>query len=583
MIGSRYLGFYMPVLFALTLLGSTALQAQQTVSSRFRVLIPDFQPMNGEDDDFGKDLADELRDLVDDMLTHSAVDEDDIDDALDQFDLDMEDVNCIVARQLAQQNNFQVVLCARYTGTEEAWQIQNIRFVDSGTGETFEVDPIMSAKDMEAEAAAQIVEIFELFVEQMRVAIFCSDYAASQQWESSLTNCDRALELNENANTTRYTRANVLRQLDRYEESLAELQRLLERDPFHENALLLGGFLAINLDNRELARGFYGRYLELDPMNASVRMTVAYDLAQEGDPLGGMEIIEAGVALDAENIDFYEQLGNFAFAGAEQVRRDAQADGGDGMTPEVREVYGKAIEAYERVFTEKGAEMLVSQLRNVSAAQLQLGNVEEAIVFAERAIESHSSDASLRAIHAEALKESGQISEAVEALASIEAIDPDWPNLHLRMANWLIEVGRVEEAVPVLQSAVAHGSSPDQAGNMIFTQAYAAYVQPTEKNFPRFIELIGFAKDFEVSSQAQETYDFWHAYCLYSHGILLQAPETLEAANRTLPMFREALALFQRGKGYADRTESINFQQFVDATGTYIEIQDAIILRANRR
>jgi len=583
MIGHRHLGFCMPVLFALTLLGSTALQAQQTVSSRFRVLIPDFQPINDEDDDFGKDLADELRDLIDDMLTHSAVDEDDIEDALDRFDMDMEDLNCILSRQLAQQSSYQVVLCARYAGTEEAWQIQDIRFVDSGTGETFEVDPIMSAKDMEEAAAAQIVQSFELFVEQMRVAIFCSDYAASQQWESSLTNCDRALELNENANTTRYTRANVLRQMDSYEESLAEVQRLLERDPFHENALLLGGFLAINLDNRELARGFYGRYLELDPTNSSVRMTVAYDLAQEGDPLGGMEIIEAGVALDGENIDFYEQLGNFAFAGAEQVRRDAQADGSDGMTPEVRELYSKAIAAYEQVFTEKGAETLVSQLRNVSAAQLQLGNVEEAIAFAERAIGSHASDASLRAIHAEALKESGQISEAVEALASIEAIDPDWPNLHLRMANWLIEVGRVEEAVPVLQTAVAHGSSPDQAGNMIFTQAYAAYVQPTEKNFPRFITLIQFAKGFEVSGQVRETYDFWHGYSVYNRGIALQAPETLEAANQTLPMFRAALALFQRGKGYADRTEGINFQQFADAIGTYIEIQDAIILRANRR
>ena len=583
MIGRRLQGVCLPVLFALTVLGSTALQAQQTVSSRFRVLIPDFQPMNGEDDDFGKDLAEELRDLIDEMLTHSAVDEDDIDDALDQFDLDMEDVTCIIARQLAQQNNFQVVLCAGYMGTEEAWQIQNIRFVDSGTGETFEVDPVMSAKDMEEEAAATIVESFQLFVEQTRVAIFCGDYAASQQWENALQNCDRALELNPNANTSRYTRASTLRQMDKYEESLAEVQRLLERDPFHENGLLLGGFLAINLDNRELARGFYGRYLELDPMNASVRMTVAYDLAQEGDPLGGMEIIEAGVAVDAENIDFYEQLGNFAFAGAEQVRREAEAAGGEGITPEVRELYGKAIAAYEKVFLEKGAETLVSQLRNVSAAQLQLGNVEEAIAFAERAIESHPSDASLRAIHAEALKESGQITEAVAALASIEEIDPDWPNLHLRMGNWLMEAGRVEEAVPVLQTAVQKGASPDQAGNMIFSQAYAAYVSPTTKNYPRFIELIQLAKGFDVSAQSRETYDFWHGFSLYQHGIVLQAPETLEAANQTLPIFQQALVLFQQGKGYADRTASINFQQFVEATATYVEIQEAIILRANRR
>ncbi|MCH1933118.1 hypothetical protein L9G16_23525, partial [Shewanella sp. A25] len=78
--------------FVLTFLGSIPLEAQQTISGRWRVLIPDFQPLNNEDDDFGKDLADELRDLIDDMLTHSAVDEDDIKDALKEYDLDMEDL-----------------------------------------------------------------------------------------------------------------------------------------------------------------------------------------------------------------------------------------------------------------------------------------------------------------------------------------------------------------------------------------------------------------------------------------------------------------------------------------------------------
>jgi len=582
MIGLLRLGTCLSVLFSMTILGSTGLEAQQTVSSRFRVLIPDFQPMNGEDDDFGQDLAEELRDLIDDMVTHSAVEEDDIDDALDRFDMDMEDLNCILARQLAQQSNYQVVLCAQYTGTEEAWRIQDIRFVDSETGEVFEVDPIMSADRMEEEAAAEIVERFELFVEQTRVAIFCRDYAQSQQWVNSLQNCDRALELNPNANSSRYTRANVLRQTDRYEESLAETQRLLERDPYHENALLLGGFLATNLGGQEeLARGFYNRYLELDPTNATVRMRVAYDLAQEGDPLGGMLIIEAGVAVDPDNVDFYEQLGNFAFAGAERVRREAEAAGGDGVTPQVRELYGKAIMAYERVFLEKGAETLVSQLRNVSAAQLQLGDVGEAIAFAERAIESHPEEASLRAIHAEALKESGQITEAVAALASIEEIDPDWPNLDLRVGSWLIEVGRVEEAVPALRKAVERGASPDQASNLIFSHAYSTYIQPTEKRYSRFIELIQMTDGFGVSSETQETYDFWHGYSRYNEAIVVQAPENVATANRSLPMFREANALFLQGKGYADRSQ-LNLQQFIDAIEVYIEIQDAIILRASR-
>ena len=584
MIGRRPQGVRVSVLLALTVFGSTALQAQQTVSSRFRVLIPDFQPMNDEDDDFGKDLAEELRDRIDDMLTHSAVEEDDIKDALKQFNLDMDDLTCTISQQLAQQNNYQVVLCAQYSGSKEAWNIQNIRFVTSETGEVFDVDPVMSADKMEEEAAEQIVEVFELFVEQTRVAIFCRDYAQSQQWESALQNCDRALELNANSNSARYTRANVLRQTDRYEESLEEIQRLLQRDPYHENALLLGGFLATNLSDQDVARGFYNRYLELDPTNASVRMNVAYDLAQEGDPLGGMLIIEEGVALDADNLAFYEQLGNFAFAAAERVRREAQEfdPEGDGMTPEVRELYGKAIVAYERVFLEKGAETLVSQLRNVAAAQLQMGNLDEAIAFAERAIQSHPEEASLRAIHADALKESGQIPEAVAALASIEVIDPDWPNLHLRMGSWLVETGLIEEAITVLHAAVEKGSAPDQAATMIFNYSYVTFVQPAQKNYPRFIELVQLAKDFEVSGETREMFEFFHGFTLFSYAIELQTPETPATANRTLPMFQQALVLFQAGKGHADRTAGLQFPQYMENAGVYIEIQEAIIARAAR-
>jgi len=584
MIGRRPLCLFVTVLLALTLWASTGLQAQRTVSSRFRVLIPDFQPMNDEDDDFGKDLADELRDLVSDMLRHTAVEEDDIKDALKRYDLKMEDLDCITARQLAQQNNYQVVLCARYQGTKEAWQIQNIQFVDSGTGEVFEVDPIMSADKMEKEAAQQIVQRFELFSEQQMASSFCGDYAQSQQWESSLGQCDRALELNPNSNTSRYTRANVLKEMDRFEESLAETQRLLERDPYHGNALLLGGFLASNLDGQEdLARGFYNKYLELDPTNASVRMNVAYDLAQDGgDPLGAMLIIEEGVALDAENVAFYEQLGNFAFAGAERIRREAGVDGSDVLTPEVRELYGKAIAAYEKVFTEKGGEMLVSQLRNVVAANLQLGNVDEAISFGERAIASHPEDGSLRDYYARALYEAGQVTEAVAALASIEEIDPDWPNLHLRMASWLIEAGRVDEAIPLLQTAVAKGSAPDQAANMIFTHTYTTHFQPEQKNYARFIELLQVAKGFEVSNESREQYDFWHGLSVFTLAIDAQLPETPASANRTQPLFRQALGLFQDGKGYADRTASIEYQVYIDNTNLYLEIQDAIIRRANR-
>ena len=578
MTGRVRLGVF-AVLFAAPVMASTALGAQQTVSSRFRVLIPDFRPMNGENKGFGEKLADRLREQVSDLNTHVAVEEDDIKDALKRFDLDMEDLNCIRARQLAQQTNYEVVLCAEYTGTKERWEVQNIKFVDSSTGEEFPVAPIVSADRQEEQAAGQIVDAFKLFVEQTRVAVFCMDYAQSQQWASSIENCDRALELNPNANSVRYTRANVLRQTDRFDESLEEVERLLQRDPFHENALLLGGFVAISLGNEELAREYYRKYLDLDPTNAAVRMKVAYDLAQEGDPLGGMELIEEGIAADPENIDYYEQLGNFAFAGAEQVRQEAQLDGGDGMTAEVAELYGRAITAYERVFEVKGEETLVTQLRNVAAAHLQLGDAAASAEFSSRALESHPEESALWAIYAEALREDGRVDEAVAALATVEGIDPDYPNLHLRMGNWLIEAGRVEDALPVLKKAVEGGSAVDQAANLIFSHAYTRYVQPNDKNYARFIQLIVLAKEFDVTTQAREQFDFWHGYALYNRGMAVGSPETVESANRSLPMFQQALTLFQRSKGYADRTSGIPYQQLVEGAGVYIEIQEAIIKR----
>ena len=561
---------------------SVPVSAQQTVSGRFRVLIPQFLPMNDEDDGFGDKLADRLRDQIDELNTHAAVSERDINNQIKEFKIKKEDVNCITARQLAAQAGHQVVLCAQYSGSKEAYEVQNIKFVSVDTGEEYVVDPVMSADKQEEDAATQIVERFTLFVEQQRVAVFCGDYAASQQWESAMENCDRALELNPTSNSSRYTRASILRQMEDLEGALEEVKRLIERDPYHTDALLLGGFLAINLNDPQLARGYYRNFLQLDPTNAAVRMQVAYDAAQAGDPLGGMEIIQDGVDADPENSDFHEQLGNFAFAGAENLRAQAALDGGDGVTEEVASVYRRAIAAYEKVFEVKGAETLVSQLRNTSAAYLQLGEASQSAEFSRRALESHPQETSMWNIYAQALNDLGQVAEAITALSEIEAIDPDYPNLFLRMANWLLQVNDIDQAIPILQKSVSQGSDPDQAGNMIFGRAYSNYIQPDEKNYSRFIDLISLAKDFQITTETREQYDFWHGFSLYNLGLAVQLEETVTSAERSLPMFRQALSLFQQSKGYADRTPSINYAQFSDASTTYIEIQEAIIKRGGQ-
>lgn len=560
------------------------LSAQQNVTGRFRVLIPDFQPADDDTSDrFGKKLAEELRKNIDELNTHAPVDKDDIEDALSRFKMDMEDLSCIRARQLAQQSNYQVVLCATYSEVQDkVFEVQQIQFVDVPTGEAFTVDAFRAGERDEKQAASQIVDRFALFVEQTRAATSCGQYFESQQWDSALQNCDRALELNPSSINVRYVRADVLRNLERMDEALREIQTVLEAEPFHQNGLLLGGFLAVQLDDKELARDYYKQYLALDPNNASVRMRVAYDLAQEGDPLGGMEIIEAGVVQDPENIDFYEQLGNFAFAGATQVRQEAALDGGDGLNEEVQDLYRRAITAYEKVFDVKGAEAEPTQVRNVAAAYLQLEELEMAVSFLDGALRTHPDEASLWALQADAYQRQGSIPEAIAALRRVEAIDPGYPQLHLRMGTFLIQSDDLEGAVAVLNTAVENGTPPEAAANQIFATAHRRFIAPQQKNYSRFITWITEAKSFNVSSQDRPRLDFWHGFAIYNRAIAVEAPETLATANRSLPLFRQAVGLFQASRPYVNQGREISvqqLQQFLDAANQYIEIQEAIIKR----
>ncbi|RMH13699.1 MAG: hypothetical protein D6701_12040, partial [Gemmatimonadetes bacterium] len=274
MIGRRGAGALIVALSAL-LVGPSVdgAAAQQSATSRFRVLIPDFQPSDGSSDKFGKKLAEELRERIDELNTHAAVDKDEIKDQLKRFKLDMEDLSCIRARQLAGQSQTQVVLCATYEEIgDKRYRIKDIEFVDVGSGESFPVDPIEVSEKQEAQAAEEIVNRFATFVDQTRFAAFCQQYASSSRWEDALSACDTALELNPGNQSVRYIRANVLRELGRLDESLEEIARILEDNPLHENALLLGGIVAAQVDNPELARDYTRRYLELDPDNAQVRM-----------------------------------------------------------------------------------------------------------------------------------------------------------------------------------------------------------------------------------------------------------------------------------------------------------------------
>ncbi|MDG2282378.1 MAG: hypothetical protein P8L45_04625, partial [Longimicrobiales bacterium] len=342
---------------------------------RFQVIIPYFEPLEDADDGFGKDVSKELRKLLEDFPTHVAMEEGDIKDEAKRFDMKIDDLNCIYTRQLASQINVPVAICASYnevskdnfTVTAEVWDIAG--------SESFPIEAFPATKDDRDMAAQHIFEQFERYSTTVRSAAICNDYYASQQWENALRNCDESLALNPSQIGARYLRGRILYEMERLDESFVELETVLDTNPYHEDALQLAGYIAAVSEQDDKARDYYSRYLDINPGNAAIRMRIAYELAQAGDPVGAMEFIQVGLDVDAENVDLHEQYGGFAFSAALEIQQEAAVgaqNGGDAVAPEAVGYYREAISSYEKVFEAKGAETPVGHLSNVVSAYIQL-------------------------------------------------------------------------------------------------------------------------------------------------------------------------------------------------------------------
>jgi tetratricopeptide (TPR) repeat protein len=171
------------------------------------------------------------------MPTHVAIDEDDIEDQAKRFNMDIDELNCLYATQLAAQINVPILICGSYTqdAQRNSTLTASIRTVE--TGDEFVLPPVTVDRNGRRVAAQHVYEQFQRYNTLIRSAAICQDYAASQQWESALRNCEESLAINPNAMTTRVLRANILFQLERLPESLEDFDRVLEMDPLNEDAL----------------------------------------------------------------------------------------------------------------------------------------------------------------------------------------------------------------------------------------------------------------------------------------------------------------------------------------------------------
>ncbi len=560
---------------------ATALRAQEGsngVGGRFRVLIPPFEPTQDAKDNFGKDAAKKLRNLVNGLATHQPVEEKEMKNAVKRFKLKMEDLDCIRTRQLASQINAQVALCAQYHDQGDKQEVVNATFYDVGSGESFKVDQKTFNEDKPDSAAAYIFNAFDTYVQQIRAAQFCNEYAQSQDYSNAMTQCDKALKLNPDAIGARYTRANILFQQEKYDEALQELQRILDQNPNHEDALQLAGYISAKQGKDEQAREYYQHYLDLNPSNAQVRMSIAYKLAQAGDPVGAMHLIQAGLDVDPNNTDLLEQYAGFAFNAAINADQQNGDQNGGGVAPEAVKYYKDAVQAGEKVFAAKGEETSVSLLRNSIAAYLKLDEAAQALQLAKQAVATHPDEDQIWSVYADALHENGQLDQAIAALDSVKKLNSSDQNASLKQGNWLIQAGRLADAVNVLKaSASMSPQDADRAGRMVFADAYTNGIQKDKYDYAA--KGLAAAQELpNLSAMMQHQLNFWQAYAIYQGAIAQQKPNTVATAKATLPKFQQAKTLLASVGDYP-KTVNVDLKQMMDNVNTYIDIQQAIIKR----
>ncbi len=580
-------GFFHGILALLFAILSPA-SAMGQVSERMQVMVTNLVPLDGADDDFGKDLAKALRELIDDLATHRALEEKEIKDALKPYDLKMEDLDCGKSVQLAVQGVAGIVFCGSYTENrrERTYALSGVRFIAPGSSPVEVPDKTWSEDDVDT-AAEEIAAAFEAYVNQLRLASFCSEFYETGLYTDAERACGTALEIAPNDPQVRLVLAQVLRQTERLDEAYGEVRRVLELDPGNGTGLQLAGFLATTLGRpQEESRAYYDTFLRGNPGNVPVRMKIAYELAQAGDPEGAMLFVEEGLAIEPENIDLLVQHASFAIKAGLDLRADGQP-----MSTEAAGFIGKGLESYRKVYATQGAQMDLDHLNRMIAAFSELGRLEEALDLTGEVLEAHGDEVRFWAVKGDVLKKLDRLDEALLALDEVEALDSAYPNIRAKRGQWLVDAGREEEALPVLKEAVETGEqSADVIANLLFSVAVGKGIQPREgpKDYDFALRMIDMARTFEpgLSEMVIGRLDFYKAFCIYLVAEKQSAPENIESARLTLPRFQEVqqLLALPHVAGWVRTSQAAtqkSFQDMRDGVVQYIEIQQAIIKRGN--
>jgi tetratricopeptide (TPR) repeat protein len=550
-------------------------------NSRFQVLVPMLERKGAARPDFGKKVAETIAKSIATLPTHIPVPSKDVKEALRKYKLKEEELDCIKNRQLAVQMNAELVMCGSYEPTGAGYTVA-AQFISAKTGETFEIAPFAATDP--GQAAQQIFQSFGTYVSQIRLAAFCSDYLASQQWPNALENCNQALKINPNSQVALMGKGMALYRLGmaadqsavtdstKLVESLETYRKVLELNPIHQDALRQAGIIAARVGQAEASRQYFKQYMELNPGDVGVRLAIAAEAAKNGDPEGALRIAEEGLQGDSSSVDLMTYAGHFAIQAA------AAASKANDKTKSTA-MYESAAKYYTKVFAARDTATDVNILQNLILANVTLGKTDEAVSIGARAVAARPKDAAVWSAYATALTGAKQTERALAAIDTALTLDPKQPRLAMARARALLSAGRLNDAGEAFRAAVAAGAmEANEASQAVFVEGFEKY---RANEWDRAQDYFATARDLASDAKMRGQANFWIGMIYYQRGIAVAKPQTPKAARAALPLFRQAQDYFQ-GNGveaYGSATPGVRLGQTLSAVKQYIDIQNQIIKR----
>jgi len=438
-------------------------------------------------------------------------------------------------------------------------QVDAVFIETSGAGEETEVPGFSvpgDGGDAAERAADEIATTLDEHVEFLSARLNCQDYLSSDQFADAVRNCDKALSIRPNSSEALYLRGQIAVEQEEWDAAIEYLEKAVEQAASHEEALQSLAYAHAQAGNRERSVELYREYLEFNPDDQDVRLSVAYNLASAGAYPSAMKILQDGLDRDTASAALWKYLGDVALRQG-TAADEAQVRGGSTIsdTSAIR----TALDAYKHYVSLRPDSVDAALYRNMTNVQQTLGRVDAALELVNEAlarIDSAGPDrASLWSKKADLLDAQGELSSAVAAVDSVLMNDSTYQRAYFKRGLFKLRRGDNGPAMSDFREAVERGTPRNDIAQSLFATGFQQYYKNDQ--FQQAAQMFEAGLEFAEQTQLTRQLHFWAGWSWFRLARQVDDSNQDEACEPA----RRAQGILERVPGHIQQAGDVQASQ----------------------